>query len=90
MKFPDIKGCVSEFAQSTKSIMIAFQRKLEARCPAGIFVNGANDTREKGSMHMHASAASFCAFIVALNIVCMSAIAISLRDCILPSMDVHC
>lgn len=35
MKFPDIKGPrASEFAQSTKSITIAFQRKLEARRPA--------------------------------------------------------
>lgn len=55
--------------------------KLEARCPARIFVNGANDIRIKGSLRVHASAPSFCALIVALNIVCMSAISqISLRS----------
>lgn len=64
--------------------------KLEARCSAEIFVNSTDDIRAKDSIHVHASAASFCALIVALNIVCMSAIAISLRDCILSSMDVHC
>jgi len=37
MKFPDIKGCTSEFAQSTKLIMIAFQRKLNRRGQAGNF-----------------------------------------------------
>lgn len=62
--------------------------KLEARCPARIFVNGANDIRVKGSMRVHASAPSFCTLIVALNIVCMSAI--SQLVCILSSMDVHC
>lgn len=42
MKFRDIKGCTSQSAQSTKLITIAFQRKLNRRGQAEIFVNGAD------------------------------------------------